>query len=253
MGSKGKRPVSGKEPDRPWVRHRLFCRSLKAQGGSIPGASLGPRRAFSRSNAAMGSERSHVRGLVQEPGTFPLVAGLSEILRIDQELFNPPWLVRCIMRQGDRCASLEYREGCDHDRQGRQEFPHRGGSSRRRESKRIGPPEHPCTGPIRRPVSGITPDLEPESGRVAASAERILVRVTVVGSSNLDQTLRDRRRLASPSSTVLNRERTSRVEARLSRRRSRHSVRSPNRQIRCYHHRHQNPLPIKEDSPDSSF
>ena len=54
----------------------------------------------------MGPERGQVRGLVEEPESFPVVAGLAEVFRVDEQLFDSLGLIGRIVRQGDRCTSL---------------------------------------------------------------------------------------------------------------------------------------------------
>jgi hypothetical protein len=73
----------------------------------------------SRPEAAVGAEWGHVRRLIKKPESLPVVAGLPEVLRVDEQLFNSLGLPGRIMWQRDGCTALEQREGSDHDHQGR--------------------------------------------------------------------------------------------------------------------------------------
>jgi hypothetical protein len=60
----------------------------------------------SGTEAAVSTEGRHVGRLVEEPDSFPFVADLAEVFRIDQELFDSSWPVGCISWQRDRRAAL---------------------------------------------------------------------------------------------------------------------------------------------------
>ena len=66
----------------------------------IPEVKPGLDRSRSRPEAAVGAEGGHVRRLVEEPDPLPFVACLAEILGVDEQLLNPPGLIRRVVRQG---------------------------------------------------------------------------------------------------------------------------------------------------------
>ena len=150
---------------RPAGSRARFCARGRSRG--LPSGPTLWRRpsadgvAESGPDAAMGPERSQVGRLIEQPESLPLVTGLPEVFRVHEQLFNSPRPVCRIVRQGDRCTSLEQREGCDHDRQGRQSF-RISGSSRLAVLGSVDP-RNPCVSPIEGLVAGGSPRIEPNS------------------------------------------------------------------------------------------
>ena len=117
------RPGQASQGDRSAGRRSCQSRQPSHSMVVVTRRIVAPR---SGTDAAVGPEGRHVRGLVEQPEPLPFVAGLAEVFRVDEQLFDSPGLVGRIVRQGDRRTSLEDREGCDRDRQGRAQFPHVG-------------------------------------------------------------------------------------------------------------------------------
>src|SRR5208337_4515463 len=70
----------------------------------------------------IGAEWRQVGRRIKQPESLPIVAGLPEVFRVDEQFFNSPGLVGRIVRQRDRRTALEQRERSDHDCQGRRSF-----------------------------------------------------------------------------------------------------------------------------------
>ena len=175
----------------------------------------------SRSEAAVSLERREVRGLIEEPEAFPIVAGLAKVFRVDEQLLDAPGGIGRVVRQGDRGATFADREEGPDQEQGRQGLSHSRvsshlsvdlvGSSRRRSFAR----------PRLDPVSGLPRHPSRNLGRGSSVFRR---------SSSLNSLRRRPER------------RIRRWEARRPAERSRHPL-----------NRHLHRRPIVEVSRDSSF
>ena len=105
---------------------------------SPPGIDQGPRPPWVRNGR-------HVRGLVEEPEPLPFVAGLAEVLGVDEQLLDPLGLIGRIVRQWDQGHILRSRRGS--------------------------PPE--ATGPPRVSAFGLLPPSMPRAGHTARSSARV--------------------------------------------------------------------------------
>ena len=69
----------------------------------------------SGTETAVGTERSQVRRLIEEPEAFPVVAGHPEVFRVDEQFLDPLGPEGRVVRQGDRGAAFaEGGRECDY-------------------------------------------------------------------------------------------------------------------------------------------